>query len=433
MQVYENPQDAIELLGSRRQIINKQISALIEDMFIKIQEYGDIALFDFCKEFDLFNVNETNIIVTAYEIENAYRNVTGEQISAIKEAAKNITAYHETQIRGDLLFEKPGVKLELLSRPIERAGIYVPGGKASYPSSVLMNAIPAKVAGVNEIIMATPPNVKGEINPLTLVAADIAGVDVIYKMGGAQAIIAMALGTQTIKKADKIAGPGNVYVNCAKQMVYGYAGIDMLAGPSEILIIADEHADPNFIAADFLSQAEHDENAACILITDSKEIVRNVILEMKTQFKNLEKHDIAAVSLKNYGTIILTKNFEDAADIVNEIAPEHLELLIENPREMLGKIKNAGSVFLGEFSPEPVGDYFAGVNHVLPTNGTARFSSPLCVDDFIKKMSVVEYSREELVRDGKKIICLANAENLGAHANSIRVRLAKWQFSMDVD
>ncbi len=395
----------------------------VEAMFRAIQTQGDRALFAYCKRFDKFCVDETNLAVTREEIDHAYAVTDKELIKSLQLAAKNIYDYHAAQKRESIKYhDRAGVELGLIIRPVERGGIYVPGGKASYPSSVLMNALPAKVAGVSDIIMATPPDEQGKINPLTLVAADIAGVSTIYKMGGAQAVIAMALGTKSVRRADKIVGPGNLYVNIAKRLSYGYVGLDMLAGPSEVLIIADEGADVRFIAADFLSQAEHDEYAACVLLTHSQELAEEAQGEIQRQLANLPKYGIAKASIDNYGAIVITSCVDESIRISNEIAPEHLEIMTVNPKSHLSKIKNAGSVFLGSYSPEPVGDYFAGVNHVLPTNGTARFASPLSVDDFLKKMSYVHYTKDALLCDAGHIERLAEAEGLIAHKRSVSIR-----------
>lgn len=347
-------------------------------------------------------------------------------MEVMKKSAANIRAFHEKQLRNSWFDPKPdGTILGMKILPIAIAGVYVPGGKAAYPSSVLMNVLPAKVAGVERIIMTTPPGADGKVNPGTLVAAHIAGVDEIYKVGGAQAIAAMAFGTQSIPKVDKITGPGNIFVALAKKACFGYVSIDSIAGPSEILVIADETANPRYVAADLLSQAEHDELASAILITTSKTLADQVSVEVDRFVANLSRREIIEKSLNNYGYILLVDSLDEAADTANEIASEHLEILTKDPFAMMTKIRNAGAIFLGEYSSEPLGDYFAGPNHVLPTNGTARFFSPLNVDDFLKKTSIISYSRPALEKIHQDIECFAENEGLTAHANSIRVRFEK--------
>lgn len=382
---------------------------------------GDNALFDAIRKYDGFDANAKNILVTEEEIEEAYRQTDPEFIAILKKSTKNITDFHNMQVRKDWFVEQKGKVLGQLIRPVSNAGVYVPGGKAAYPSSVLMNIIPAKCAGVKNVYVATPAR-DGKVNPATLVAAREAGADRIYKMGGAQAIAAFAYGTETIPKVDVIAGPGNIYVALAKKAVFGSVGVDMVAGPSEILILADDTATPKYIAADFLSQAEHDEMAACVLVTTSERISKEVAEEVYKQMDTLPKKDIVQKSIDRYGTIILAEDLEDAAALVNKIAPEHLEICTQNPKEVLPKIINAGSIFLGEYSPEPLGDYFAGPNHVLPTNGTARFSSPLNVDHFQKKSSVIYYSREEFQKVYGDIEKFAVREGLDAHARAASIR-----------
>ena len=358
--------------------------ATVNEIIENVKENGDRAVFEYTKKFDKFDLNESNIRVTREEIENAYASVGDELINVYRKSAENIRVFHEKQLRNSWIDTKnDGSILGQRITPIERAGVYVPGGKAAYPSSVLMNVIPAKVAGVSEIIMTTPCNSEGKVNPGTLVAADIAGVDVIYKVGGAQAIAALAFGTESIPKVDKITGPGNIFVALAKKAVYGHVSIDSVAGPSEILVLADETANPRYVAADLLSQAEHDELASAILITTSKELATKVSEEVADFTAVLSRREIIEKSLENYGYILLAENMEDAILAANEIASEHLEILTKNPYEIMTKIKNAGAIFLGEYSSEPLGDYFAGPNHILPTNGTAKFFSPLNVDDFV--------------------------------------------------
>ena len=388
-----------------------------------VKAQGDKALFAYTEKFDNFKLNSENIRVTKEEIQAAYQSLDVELIRAIGRCAENIRAFHTKQLRNSWFDTKEdGSILGIKFSPIAKAGVYVPGGKAAYPSSLLMNVIPAKVAGVGEIIMATPPGADGRVNAAILAAADIAGVDVIYKMGGAQAIAAMAFGTESVPKVDKITGPGNIFVALAKKAVYGYVGIDSIAGPSEILVLADESANPKYVAADLLSQAEHDELASAILITTSRELAEKVSGWVDTFTAQLSRKDIIQKSLDNYGYILLADSMQDAVDTVNEIASEHLEILTANPFEVMTKIRNAGAIFLGEYASEPLGDYFAGPNHILPTNGTAKFFSPLNVDDFIKKTSIISYSREALEQAHKDIELFAQSEGLTAHANSIKVR-----------
>ncbi len=395
----------------------------VADIVKQVKEEGDKALFAFTSKFDRCDLNKDNVTVTRAEIDEAYEKLDKEFVKVMKRSAANIRAFHEKQLRNSWIDTKAdGSILGQRITALEKAGVYVPGGKAAYPSSVLMNIIPAKVAGVEKIIMMTPPDSEGKINPGTLVAADIAGADVIYKAGGAQAVAAMAFGTESIPKVDKITGPGNIFVALAKKAVYGYVSIDSIAGPSEILVLADETANPRFVAADLLSQAEHDELASAILITTSSKLAKEVS-EQTAQFaKELSRSDIINKSLENYGYILVTSSMEEAIEAANEIASEHLEILTQNPYETMTKIKNAGAVFLGEYSSEPLGDYFAGPNHVLPTNGTARFFSPLNVDDFLKKTSIISYSRDALLKVHEDIELFARNEGLTAHENSIKVR-----------
>lgn len=394
------------------------VQAIVED----VRQNGDRALFAYTKQFDGFDVSIDNIEVGQSEVDKAYEQTDGELIAVMRESAENIRAYHECQKREGFVLEKPGIRLEQLIRPIERAGVYVPGGKAAYPSSVLMNIIPAKVAGVAEVVMASPADREGKLPPLTVIAAKEAGADRIFKVGGAQAVAAMAYGTDCIPRVDKITGPGNIYVALAKRMVFGQVGIDMIAGPSEVLVIADDSANPRFLAADVLSQAEHDEMAACVLVTTSASLADEVEREIGRQAKLLPKRDTVFQSLENYGTIIVAENMEEAAAISNLIAPEHLEICVKDEQSVLGMIQNAGSIFLGQYTPEPLGDYFAGANHVLPTNGTARFSSPLSVDDFYKKSSVLRYDRQAFFEAYQKVVRFAQAEHLDAHARSAAIR-----------
>lgn len=388
-----------------------------------VKERGDDALFEYTKKFDGADVNAANILVTEEEIEEAYETVDPGLIEVIRKALVNIRSYHEKQMQYSWFDSSPdGTILGQKVTPLAKVGVYVPGGKAAYPSSVLMNIMPAKVAGVDEIIMVTPPGKDGKVTPATLVAAKEAGADKVYKAGGAQAVAALAYGTQSIPRVDKIVGPGNIYVALAKKAVYGHVSIDSIAGPSEILVLADATADPRYVAADLLSQAEHDELASAILVTTSIELAEKVSDWTDTFIRELSRGEIMQKSLDNYGHILVADNMEDAIDAANEIASEHLEIMTENPFEVMTKIRNAGAIFIGKYSSEPLGDYFAGPNHVLPTNGTAKFFSPLSVDDFIKKSSVISYSRDALEKIHTDIEQFAEAEQLTAHANSIKVR-----------
>lgn len=400
-----------------------QYAGVVDEVLNNVKNNGDKALFEYTKKFDKATITSENIRVTQEEIEEAYTLVDENLVRVIRKALVNIKEYHEKQKQYSWFDSKPdGTILGQKVTPIERAGVYVPGGKAVYPSSVLMNVIPAKVAGVSQIVMTTPPNSEGKVNPNTLVAANEAGVDVIYKAGGAQAIAALAYGTESIKKVDKIVGPGNIYVALAKKAVYGHVSIDSIAGPSEILVIADETANPRYVAADLLSQAEHDELASAILVTTSSELAKKVNEEVEGFLKVLDRREIIQKSLDNYGYILLADTIDDAVDIANDIASEHLEIVTKDPFNTMTKIKNAGAIFLGEYSSEPLGDYFAGPNHILPTNGTAKFFSALSVDDFVKKSSIISYSREALEDIHTDIEQFAKAEKLTAHANSISVR-----------
>ena len=403
-----------------------QYESAVAEIIETVKKGGDEALFSYTEKFDHCKMDAAHIRVTREEIDEAYQKVDADFVEVMKKSAENIRAFHEKQLRNSWFDPKPdGTILGMKILPIAIAGVYVPGGKAAYPSSVLMNVLPAKVAGVERIIMTTPPGADGKVNPGTLVAAHIAGVDEIYKVGGAQAIAAMAFGTQSIPKVDKITGPGNIFVALAKKACFGYVSIDSIAGPSEILVIADETANPRYVAADLLSQAEHDELASAILITTSKTLADQVSVEVDRFVANLSRREIIEKSLNNYGYILLVDSLDEAADTANEIASEHLEILTKDPFAMMTKIRNAGAIFLGEYSSEPLGDYFAGPNHVLPTNGTARFFSPLNVDDFLKKTSIISYSRPALEKIHQDIECFAENEGLTAHANSIRVRFEK--------
>lgn len=400
-----------------------QYESVVADIIANVREKGDKAVFDYTSQFDKWNCTADNIRVTDAEIEKAFAEADAEFVAVMEKSAANIRAFHRKQLKNSWIDTRPdGSILGQRILPIAVSGVYVPGGKAAYPSSVLMNVIPAKVAGVERIVMTTPAGAGGKVNPGTLVAAKIAGVDEIYKVGGAQAIAAMAFGTESIPKVDKITGPGNIFVALAKKACFGYVSIDSIAGPSEILVIADETANPRYVAADLLSQAEHDELASAILITTSKELAEQVSAQADALTEKLSRKEIIQKSLDNYGYILLAESMEDAIDAANEIASEHLEILTENPYEIMAKIHNAGAIFLGEHSSEPLGDYYAGPNHILPTNGTAKFFSPLNVDDFMKKTSIISYSREALEKVHKDIEIFAESEGLTAHANSIKVR-----------
>lgn len=419
----DNKKDLLNKLLKRSTQSYPEYEKTVAEIIENIRANGDKALFEYTLKFDKFELTKDNIRVTRDEIDAAYKELDAEYVDVIKKAKENIRDYHEKQVRQTFITTKPdGSILGQRIIPIASAGTYVPGGKAAYPSSVLMNIVPAKVAGVEKIVMVTPPGKDGKVNPGTLVAADIAGVDEIYKVGGAQAIAALAFGTESVPKVDKITGPGNIFVALAKKAVYGNVGIDSIAGPSEIVVLADETPKARYVAADLLSQAEHDELASAILVTTSEELAQKVSDEVDGFLKVLERADIIKKSLDNFGYIFVADSMSDAIDAVNEIAGEHLEILTKNPFETMTKIKNAGAMFLGEYSSEPLGDYFAGPNHILPTNGTSRFFSPLSVDDFIKKSSIICYSEEGLKKVHKDIELFAAKEGLTAHANSIRVR-----------
>lgn len=419
----ETKKNLMEDLLKRSPNNYSQYESTVNDILANVKEKKNQAVFEYTAKFDKFNLTAENIKVSRAEIEEAYTLMDADLVEVIRKAADNIRVFHMKQLRNSWFDAKEdGTILGMKITPIEKAGVYVPGGKAAYPSSVLMNVIPAKVAGVKEVIMTTPPSADGKINPSTLVAADIAGVDTIYKVGGAQAIGALAFGTESIPKVDKITGPGNIFVALAKKAVSGFVSIDSIAGPSEILVLADEGANPRYIAADMLSQAEHDELASAILITTSEELAKKVSEEVDKFTAVLSRKDIIQKSLDNYGYILVADTMEQAIETTNEIASEHLEILTANPFDTMTKIRNAGAIFLGEYSSEPLGDYFAGPNHILPTNGTSRFFSPVNVDDFIKKSSIIAYSKEALEKIHKDIELFAESEGLTAHANSIKVR-----------
>lgn len=422
----ETKKNILEDLLKRSPNQYKEYTEKVEAILKDVQENGDKAVFGYTEKFDKAVLTPENVRVTEEEIAEAYEKLPARTVEVIRKAIVNIRAYHEKQRRNSWFDAQPdGTILGQKITPIASVGVYVPGGKAAYPSSVLMNVLPAKVAGVERIAMVTPPGADGKVYEGTLVAAKEAGVTEIYKVGGAQAIGALAYGTESIPKVDKIVGPGNIYVALAKKAVYGHVSIDSIAGPSEILVLADETANPTYVAADLLSQAEHDELASAILITTSEEVAKKVSAEVDRFVAQLSRKAILEKSLENYGYILLADNMNDAIDAVNEIASEHLELVTKDAFTVMTKIKNAGAIFIGEYSSEPLGDYFAGPNHVLPTNGTAKFFSPLEVDDFIKKSSIISYSREALEPIHEDIIDFAKAEGLTAHANSIAVRFGK--------
>lgn len=409
---------------ARSQFSYDDVNETVENILKDVKKRGDKALFEYTKKFD--KVDLKTLEVSEEEIQKAFDTIDKELLEVIKYSHDNIKLFHERQVRNNFIVKKEnGVSLGQIINPIEKVGLYVPGGTAAYPSTVLMNAVPAKIAGCKEIIMVTPPTSDGTILPSLLVAAKIAGVDRIFKVGGAQSIAALSYGTESIPKVYKIVGPGNIYVAMAKKMVYGEVSIDMIAGPSEVLIIADDSANPVHVAADLLSQAEHDKLAASILVTTSKELAKNVAEQLEIQLKELEREEIARVSIETQGRIIITKTIDEAIKISNEIAPEHLELAVSNPFELLTRVKNAGSIFMGHNTPEPLGDYLAGPNHTLPTSGTAKFSSPLSVDDFIKKSSFIYYSKKGLEEVKDKVIKFAESEGLTAHARSVSKRFEK--------
>ncbi|MCY6482880.1 histidinol dehydrogenase [Clostridium aestuarii] len=418
--IQDNINEYIQIIKNRANTVQSDVSIVVEKILKDIKVNGDNAVLNYTKKFDSQNI--TNLKVSKEEIKNAYTKVDDEFVNALKLAKENIKSYHKKQVQNSYITTKNEIVMGQVIRGLETVGIYVPGGTAAYPSSVLMNAIPASVAKVDKLVMVTPPLEDGSINANILVAADIAGVDEIYKVGGAQAVAALAYGTESIPKVDKIVGPGNIYVATAKKMVFGNVDIDMIAGPSEILIISDKNGNEKYIAADLMSQAEHDILASSILVTTSMDLAKKVKSELKNQVQYLSRKEIIEKSLNNFGAIIVVENIDEAIKIANIIAPEHLELMINEPFIYLNEIKNAGSIFLGYYSPEPLGDYFAGPNHVLPTSGTAKFFSPLSVDDFIKKSSYLYYSKNALNKVKEPIIKLADTEGLTAHANSIKVR-----------
>ena len=419
----ESRQNLLDSLLKRSPGNYGQYQDTVQEIVDRVKTKGDQALFELTRKFDWEGIDASNVKVTEAEVQEAYDTIDPQLVETIRKSLKNIREYHEKQKQYSWFDTTPeGTMLGQKVTPLASAGVYVPGGKAVYPSSVLMNIVPAKIAGVAQVVMCTPCNKEGKVNPAVLVAAKEAGADEVYKVGGAQAIAAMAFGTESIPKVDKITGPGNIFVALAKKAVSGFVSIDSIAGPSEILVLADETANPRYVAADLLSQAEHDEMASAILVTTSKELAEKVSEEVDAFVKILSRKEIISKSLDNYGYILVAETLEDAIETVDLIASEHLEIVTKNPFEVMMKVKNAGAIFLGEYSSEPLGDYFAGPNHILPTNGTARFFSPVSVDDFIKKSSIIYYSREALQRVHKDIEYFAKAEQLTAHANSIAVR-----------
>ena len=419
----ESRQNLLDSLLKRSPGNYGQYQDTVQEIVDRVKTKGDQALFELTRKFDWEGIDASNVKVTEAEVQEAYDTIDPQLVETIRKSLKNIREYHEKQKQYSWFDTTPeGTMLGQKVTPLASAGVYVPGGKAVYPSSVLMNIVPAKIAGVAHVVMCTPCNKEGKVNPAVLVAAKEAGADEVYKVGGAQAIAAMAFGTESIPKVDKITGPGNIFVALAKKAVSGFVSIDSIAGPSEILVLADETANPRYVAADLLSQAEHDEMASAILVTTSKELAETVSEEVDAFVKILSRKEIISKSLDNYGYILVAETLEDAIETVDLIASEHLEIVTKNPFEVMMKVKNAGAIFLGEYSSEPLGDYFAGPNHILPTNGTARFFSPVSVDDFIKKSSIIYYSREALQRVHKDIEYFAKAEQLTAHANSIAVR-----------
>lgn len=422
---YQDIASELRRIINRGEAASEEVAAIVKEVVERVRKEGDPAVLAYTERFDRVTLSLKDMRVTPEDIRDAYNRVDPKKVEALRLAAHNIRAFHEKQKNGTWVNqEADGVILGQIVRPLKSAGVYVPGGKACYPSSVLMNVIPAKVAGVEQLIMCSPAP-GGDLNPYILVAADIAGVNEIYKIGGAQAVAAMAYGTATIPRVDKIVGPGNIYVATAKRYVFGQVDIDMIAGPSEILVIADDTADPEFVASDLLSQAEHDELASAMLITPSRELATKVAAAVERQLADLSRMEIARKAIDRFGVIIIVENLSQAAEISNSIAPEHLELAVEKPFELLGYIRNAGAIFLGHYTPEPLGDYIAGPNHVLPTGGTARFFSPLSTDDFMKKSSLIFYTKEGLEKVSEAVMQIADVEGLEAHGNTIRIRMNK--------
>lgn len=422
----ESKSNILENLLKRSPNQYDEYQTTVNEILENVRENGDKAVFDYTRKFDGADISSDNLYVTEAEIQEAYDLVDDKLIETMKKSIQNIRDFHQKQVRNSWFHTREdGVILGQRITALESVGVYVPGGKAAYPSSVLMNIIPAHVAGVKRIVMCTPPGADGKVTPVTLVAAHLAGASEVIKVGGAQAIAALSFGTESIRKVDKIVGPGNIFVALAKKAVYGHVSIDSVAGPSEILVLADETANPQYVAADLLSQAEHDELASAILVTTSRELAEQVSAQVDDFTARLSRQAIISKSIENYGYLLVANSMEEAIDVVNDIASEHLEILTKNPFDTMTRVRNAGAIFLGEYSSEPLGDYFAGPNHVLPTNGTAKFFSPLSVDDFIKKSSVISYSKEALEEVHEDIIHFAKAEHLTAHANSIAVRFGK--------
>jgi len=413
--------DVLNKLLDRNQFEFQEVNRIVEEILTNVKNRGDEAVRDYTEKFD--GVRLDSFLVSKEEIDEAFNSIDKNLKEDLIKARDNIKRYHDKQmLHSYSIKEGEDIILGQIVRPIERVGVYVPGGSAAYPSTVLMNVVPAKIAGVKDIIMITPPNKEGKVKAAILVAASIAGVSKIYKVGGGQGVAALAYGTESIPRVSKIVGPGNIYVAIAKKMVSGYVGIDMIAGPSEILIIADNTANPRYVAADLMSQAEHDELAAAILVTDSYKLAKSVIYQLEKQIQSLDRQEIIKKSLNSFGAIIVTESLNQSIDIANEIAPEHLEILTRDPFNVYKRIKNAGAIFLGEFCPEPVGDYFAGPNHTLPTSATSKFSSALSVTDFLKKTSLIYYSKEALLKSKDSIIRIAEYEGLTAHANAVKIR-----------
>lgn len=428
MKIYRVGQDNLnvlyEQLNRNSPGIRKDVEDAVLGILHSVRERGDTALLEYTYKFDGVSIDPSSIEVSKIELEGALLSVDKELLKIMEKAADNIRAFHERQKENSwFMTEQDGIILGQKVTPLNRVGVYAPAGSAPLPSTVLMDVIPAKVAGVNEVILFSPPDKNGRINPLILACAKLAGADRVFKSGGAQAIAAMAYGTKTIPKVDKIVGPGNIYVATAKKLVFGTCGIDMIAGPSEVLIIADETANPRFVAADLLSQAEHDALASAILVTNSEKLAQQVITEVQNQLLNLSRSSIAAKSMEDYGAVVVTENIDQAVEIANEIAPEHLEICTSDPFSILPSIKNSGAIFLGNYSPEPLGDYFAGPNHTLPTSGTSRFFSPLGVYDFVKRQSVISYSRDAFIKAAPCVSAFAKAEGLTAHARAIDIRM----------
>ena len=415
--------DKLAKILNRSSFDNEGQMEAVQNIWDDVKDKGDKAVFKYTAKFDGAKLDQDSLVVKAEEIDEAYEQVDQEFIDAIQTSITNVKDFHQKQLREDWMdIKENGVIVGQKFSPLEKVGLYVPGGRAAYPSSVVMNGVPAQVAGVDEIVMVSPPAADGSLNPYTLVAAAEVGVNTIYKVGGAQAVAALSLGTDTVQQVDKIVGPGNIYVTLAKKLAFGYVDIDMLAGPSEILVLADANANPRYVAADLLSQAEHDPMASSVLVTTSRDLAAKVKEELKEQLAELSREEIASEALENYGALIVAQDLAEGIKVTNQFAPEHLEVKVDDPFAILGKLRNAGAIFLGEYAAEPIGDYVAGPNHVLPTGGSARFYSPLNIDDFVKKSSVISYSKEGLEKVKDEAIKIAEVEGLDAHANSVKVR-----------